>query len=345
MSAILAALKGLIEGRELARAAVEEAVVSLLDGEASEIEAAAFLTALAVRGETLDELEGVIRAVRSRMISFHLPDDRPAIDTCGTGGDHSRTLNLSTGSAIIARACGARVVKHGNRAASSRSGSTDVLEALGIATDLDPDSARRCLDQIGIAYLHAPTFHPGLKRLAPIRRQLPFRTLFNLVGPLANPASPAFQVVGCPDLARAFLVVGVLAKLDHIKRAVVVTGADGLDEVSLSGPTHAWLVEEGTIRPMTLDPSQFRLPITSHTEIQVESAQESAQRLRRVFAGERGPARDYLVANTAVALWTLGANTLMIAARTAEEALDSGAAARVADRWAELCPARPTHLA
>lgn len=335
---VTAALAGLFEGGRLDSTVVEQAVVSLLDGESSEVETAALLTALACRGETADELEGAVRAVRSRMIPFHPSDDRPTLDTCGTGGDRSGTLNLSTGSAIIACACGARVVKHGNRAASSRSGSTDVLLALGVATDVDHDRSRQCLDELGIAYLHAPAFHPGLKRLAHVRRQLPFRTLFNLVGPLCNPASPRFQIVGCPDPARAELMARVLARLPHIERAVVVTGDDGLDEVTLAGTTQVWLVEPGSVRPMTLQPNDFSLPTTDHQAIQVENAAESANRLILAFQGERGPARDYLVANTATALWTMGTHSLQGAARAAEDALDRGAAAQIIERWAKLCP-------
>ncbi len=337
--ALSAALAHLAAGERLSAAVAEGAVAALLDGLAGEDEAAELLTALAQGGETADELEGAVRAVRARMIPFRTTGDRPAIDTCGTGGDRSGTLNLSTGAAVIVCACGARVIKHGNRAASSRSGSTDVLEALGVAIAVDHDRSRRCLDELGITYLHAPAFHPGLAMVAPVRRRLPFRTLLNLVGPLANPASPRFQVVGCPDPDRATLMAGVLARLGHIERALVVTGEDGLDEVTLAGQTQALLIERGSITPMTLGPGDFGLPRTSAQTIQVENALESAARLRLAFQGERGPARDYLVANAATALWTMGTHTLMEGARAAEAALDQGAVARLVERWALLCPA------
>ena len=208
--------------------------------------AAAFLTALRVKGETADELEGAVAAVRERMIRWESGmDAAPLLDTCGTGGDGAGTVNISTAAAIVVAACGVPVVKHGNRAATGLSGSSDVLAVLGVATDLGPALSRRCLAELGIAFLFAPRFHPGLVRLAPVRRQLPFRTIFNLVGPLCNPASPSHQLVGVPDENQAELVAQVLSRQEHIHRAVVVTGCDGLDEVTLDGPTQVWVVEAG----------------------------------------------------------------------------------------------------
>ncbi len=198
---------------------VEHAVGAMLDGQAGEVMAASLLTAIRIRGETADDLEGAVRAVRRRMIAWTgpIPSDR-LLDTCGTGGDGLNSVNLSTAAAVVTAACGIPVVKHGNRAASGTSGSSDVLTALGIAADPGPDAISECLAGLNIAFLFAPRFHPGLAGVAAVRRQLPFRTLFNLVGPLCNPASPAFQLVGTTDEGRAKLLAAVLSRMPHIRR-------------------------------------------------------------------------------------------------------------------------------
>ncbi len=337
---IAGALEQLAARQALDPRTAEAAVLALLDQQASAIETSSFLTALAVKGITADELEGAVHAVRSRMSRLDASRFSPLIDTCGVGGDRSGTLNISTGAALLAAAAGARIVKHGNRAASSRTGSSDVLEALGVAPDPAAADPLGTLEHVGIAYLHAPRFHPGLGAIAPVRRALPFRTLFNLVGPLCNPASPRFQLIGCSLESQAELMARVLARLEHLERALVVHGEDGLDEVTLATSTRAWLVEQGAIRTLSFTPADFGLAPAPIEPLIVNNAQESAARLLAVFQGARDPARDYLVANAAAALWTAGlAPDLKSAAELASRTLDSGAVRQLLERWRTIQPA------
>jgi anthranilate phosphoribosyltransferase len=262
------------------------------------------------------------------------------LDTCGTGGDGASTVNLSTAAAIVAAACGVPVVKHGNRAASGNSGSSDVLTALGIAADPGPEALANGLSDLNIAFLFAPRFHPGLRHVAAVRRQLPFRTVFNLVGPLCNPASPGFQIVGTTDEARAGLMAAVLARMTHIRRAAVVTGCDGLDEVTLDGPTRVLVVESGVIRGMSWNPDDFGLARQGTASLRVSGPEESADRIRRTFAGASGPIRDYLLANAAAGLWVVDQCPLREAVSRAAGAIDSGTASGLLDRWVSFGPRR-----
>ena len=339
MSPLTSALTSLGSGRGLSMPESRSAFASLLDGGASEIVAAAFLTALRLKGETADELEGAVAALRERMTRWESGmEGASLLDTCGTGGDGAGTVNISTAAAIVVAACGVPVVKHGNRAATSLSGSSDVLSVLGVATNLTPDFSRRCLAELGIAFLFAPLFHPGLVRLSPVRRQLPFRTIFNLVGPLCNPGSPSHQIVGVPDETRAELVAQVLSRQKHIERAGVVSGSDGLDEVTLDGPTHVWVVEAGRVRRETWYPEDFGLNRRSAEAIKVCDPLESADKLMRAFAGEEGPVRDYILVNSAAALWIARAAKLRDGMAQAAAAIDSGAAALLLERWRRLAP-------
>jgi anthranilate phosphoribosyltransferase len=339
MSPLTSSLATLGTGRGLSMLESRSAFGSLLDGDASEIITAAFLTALRLKGETADELEGAVAAVRERMIRWESGMDVASlVDTCGTGGDGAGTINISTAAAIVVAACGVPVVKHGNRAATSLSGSSNVLSVLGVSANLGPALARRCLAELGIAFLFAPTFHPGLVRLAPVRRQLPFRTIFNLVGPLCNPGSPSQQLVGVPNENQAELVAQVLSRQEHIHRAVVVTGYDGLDEVTLDGPTQVWAVEAGRVRREVWHPEDFGLIRQGVAAIKVRNPLESAEKLTRAFAGEKGPVRDYILANSAAALWIARSNSLRDGTALAAAAIDSGAAAGLLERWRRLAP-------
>jgi anthranilate phosphoribosyltransferase len=315
-------------------------VAAMLDGGVDEIVSAAILTALHVRGETPDELTGAVRAIRARMTVFDAGSKRDAlIDTCGTGGDGAGTVNISTASAVVVAACGVPVAKHGNRAASGKSGSSEVLTALGVANETDVVTLRGCLDQLNIAFLLAPAFHPGLRGLAPVRRKLPFRTLFNLVGPLCNPASAPYQLIGVPNQAHAELVAAVLHNLDHIHRAIVVTGSDGLDEVTLSGATTVRVIERGhPIRYLEWTPDDFGLPSAPATELKIEGPAQSAARIQAALVGELSPVRDYIIANSAAALWTATSVALSECVAQATSAIDSGAALGLLKRWAQMAP-------
>jgi anthranilate phosphoribosyltransferase len=329
------ALAELAERRDLPAEVAGAAVGQIMAGEAEEAEVAAFLAALRVKGETAAELAGAVAAVRGRMARLEVPASlRPLLDTCGTGGDGACTVNVSTASAIVAAACGARVAKHGNRSASGNSGSAEVLEALGVAIEAPADRLVGSLGSPGIAFLLAPRFHPALKHAATARKRLPFRTLFNLVGPLANPASPEYQLVGVPREPQAELVASALATLG-VRRAAVVTGSDGLDEVTLAGPTRVRLVESGSVRFQVWEPEDFGLPRVEAGSLRISGPAEGAGRIRALLSGERGPVRDVVLANTAAALWIAGlAPTLRDGVALAAGAIDSGAASGVLGRWA-----------
>jgi anthranilate phosphoribosyltransferase len=340
MNPLAKALETITAGNSLSTEECRASIGVMLDGGASDATMAAFLTALRSKGETADELAGAVAAVRERMIRW---DSGMAaftlLDTCGTGGDGADTVNISTAAAIVAAACGISVVKHGNRAATGRSGSSDVLSALGVAVDLEPESSRRCLVELKIAFLFAPRFHAGMARVAPVRRRLPFRTIFNLVGPLCNPACPTHQLAGVPNDVQAQLLAQVIARQPHICRAAVVTGWNGLDEVTLEGSTQVRVVESGRIRSEEWEPADFGLPRTDVAAIKVRDPVESAVRLTRAFEGAKGPVRDYVLANTAAALWVTGNYSLREGMDRAAFAIDSGAVAQLLDRWRHLAPA------
>ena len=321
-SAIRRALGVLAEGSNLTSERADAAVGQIIDGEASEVEIAAFLSMLAARGETAAVLAGAIRAVRRRMIALQVPPRlRPLLDTCGSGGDGAGTVNVSSAVALVVSACGVRVAKHGNRSASGRSGSAEVFSALGVRIDAEPPVLIRCLEEVGIAFLFAPAFHPALKHAGPVRKQLPYRTLFNLVGPLANPARAEVQLIGVPDQHRAGLVAETLAQLGSDadgpdaawpRRAVVACSGEGLDEVSLGSASYLRQVEPGqpAIDVEIVDADSFGLPTTRASELAIEHAADSAERIR---AG--------------VALAAL--------------AIDQGEALRRLERWAALSHERP----
>ncbi len=332
------AVERLAAGQSLSAEHAERASDQILAGESTDTLTAAFLTALHMKGECPNELLGAVRAIRKRMIPWsgeHTSET--LLDTCGSGGDGAETVNVSTAASIVAASCGIPIVKHGNRAASGNSGSSDVLAALGVAVDVDSEVQRQCLRELGLAFLYAPRYHPGLKVVASIRQQLPFRTVFNLVGPLCNPASPGYQLVGVPRQALAELMAGAFLGMPHLRRAVIVTGSDGLDEVTLDGPTHVRIVEKSRMRMEVWNPSDFGLEPVHARELRVSSPDESALKLRQMFLGENGPVRRIVLANAAAAIWTVGVQTrLRDAVRMAAQAIDSGATARLVERWADL---------
>lgn len=334
---LILALSILASGRDLSAEESSDAVREIMAGEAAEAEIAAFLTALRIKGETADELAGAVRAVRMQMTPLELdPAARPLLDTCGTGGDGASTVNVSTATAIIASACGVAVAKHGNRSASGRSGSAEVLHELGVEIEADPAVLRRGLAELRIAFLFAPRFHPALRHAAPARKRLPFRTLFNLVGPLANPARPEYQLVGVAGESQADLVASALSALG-IERAAVVSGSDGLDEVTLAGPTNVRLIDRGAIRCLTWTPDDFGLPTVRAESLRIEGPADGAACLRRLLEGMPGLIRQVVLANAAAALWTAGrADSLRDGVDQAARAIDSGAALDQLDQWGRL---------
>ncbi len=319
---------------------MEAAILEVLAGEGSDVAVASLLTGLCVKGETAEELAGAVKAVRSRVALAGL--DVPAVgvlDTCGTGGDGACTVNVSTAAAIVVAAAGVPVAKHGNRSASGNSGSAEVLTELGVTIEADTSILSRCLSELGITFLFAPKFHPGLRSLAPVRKQLPFRTLFNLVGPLANPASPDFQLVGVAGTTQARLIAGALARLGT-RRAAVVTGSDGLDEVSLAGSTKVLVVERGVISAAHWEPGDFGLGRVEVSELKISGPAESASRILGFLAGQPGPVRETVLANAAAALWVSGERSLSEAVARAADAVDSGRAQSLLTRWAAMSASR-----
>jgi anthranilate phosphoribosyltransferase len=315
----------LAEGEALSADQTRALVGAMMAGELSEAQIAAFLTALRVRGETVDEIVGTAEAMRDRLPTVPIDADS-VLDTCGTGGDHARTFNISTAVAIVVAACGAPVAKHGNRSVSSTSGSAEVLKELGVRIDLPPEKVVDCLKRIGIAFFFAPTWHAAMKHAAPVRQQLRFRTVFNLVGPLCNPARARQQLVGVGRWEWADKLAEALERLGT-RSAAVVSGEDGLDEVTLAGATRAVIVHDGRRTVEILTPDHFGLPPATKADWQVNSPAESALVLRRVLEGECGPRRDIVLANAAVALRIVGkASNLVDGVRIASSAIDDGSA-------------------
>lgn len=315
----------LLAGDDLDPASTADVFRDLLAGRVDDICAAGLLTALRIKGESASEVAAAARALREQMTRL-LPITGPVLDTCGTGGDASGTFNISTAAALVAAAVGVPVVKHGNRAVSSRSGSADVLRELGVPIESGPEWAQRCLDRIGFAFCYAPHFHAGIANVSTVRRKLGIRTIFNLLGPLANPASAEYQLIGVGDPDLLDTLAAAAAELGS-RRTVLVCGFDGLDEVTLATPTMVRVVEEGQFYADEWDREDFGLESVHLDEIRAGSATESAAMIRQVLDGEVGPARRMVVANTAAALWTVGkVPTLHDGVIVAENALDSGSA-------------------
>jgi anthranilate phosphoribosyltransferase len=320
-------------GAPLTREETAAAVRAMMRGEAADSEIAAFLLALARRGETAEEMLGGAEALRAEAVPF--PARREVLlDTCGTGGDRSNTYNISTGAALVAAAAGVPVAKHGNRSVSSRSGSADVLEALGANIDLGPESAARALEETGFTFLNARRFHPAMRHVARARADLGIRTLFNWLGPLSNPARATHQLVGVSDGGRAGMVAEVLSRLG-ITRALVVHGAGGMDELSLEEGNLTYEAgAAGAGARHTVEAASLGLPAARVEALRGGDPATNAGIIRAVLSGERGPRRDALVLNAAAALWIAGAaSTLVDAARLAAEQIDSRRALQVLERF------------
>ena len=324
-------IETLIEGQDLSQETAQRAMEFIMTGEATPAQLAAFLTALRMKGETVDEITGFAKAMREAAVPVNV--DGPVIDTCGTGGDGSGSYNISTASAIVAAAAGVRVAKHGNRSASSKCGSADVLEALGVRIAVTPEQAQRCLEKVGIAFLFAQAFHPAMRHVAPVRSELGIRTVFNILGPLANPAKATRQVLGVADAELAPKMAGILQQLG-VEKALVVHGADGLDEISLSGPTSVYEVDGDEIKQYAVSPEELGLPTADRSALAGGDKETNAEILRALFRGESGPKRDALLANAAAALYVGGKTTSLIeGVNAAAEVIDSGAVLRKLDEF------------
>jgi len=310
------------------------AMEAIMDGRAQPAQIAGFLVALAMKGERPDEIVGLARTMRARATTLSR-SFAPVFDTCGTGGDGANTFNVSTVAALVLAACGVRVAKHGNRSASSRCGSADLLEALGVNVSASPAAVERCLDRAGIAFLFAPVFHPSMKHAGPTRKELGIRTAFNLLGPLTNPAGASRQLVGVPRPELTELVARSLAQLGA-ERAWVVHGADGLDEISTTGYTKVSECRDGRVNTFYLHPGDVGIPKSAPEALKGGDAADNAAIARSVLTGTPGAARDVVLLNTAAALLIAGrAASVKEGLPMAADAIDSGRAAAVLQQLVE----------
>ena len=318
-----------VRREDLDAAAAEEAMEVILGGHASTAQIAAFLVALRMKGETADELIGFARAMRAR--ASRVPADLaggPLLDTCGTGGDARGTFNISTIAAFVVAGAGVRVAKHGNRSISSRCGSADVLERLGVRVAVEADQAARAIREVGIGFLFAPAFHPATKHAHAARLELKMRTIFNLLGPLTNPAGATAQLAGAPSEEAARLIADALAALG-LERGFVVHGSDGLDEITITGPTLAYEIANGQVTRRTLTPEDFGVAPAALEELQGGDPDENCEIARAILAGARGTKRDVVLVNAAAALVVAGrATSFTEGMAVAAESIDSGAARR-----------------
>lgn len=332
---ITSELGRLAGGLDLSQQEMETVVDQLLTGAVPANEIALLLTALRAKGETADEIAGAARAMRRHMTPIKTVR-RGLIDTCGTGGIGSDLFNISTAAAIVVAAAGVPVAKHGNRSITSKSGSADVLTALGVKIDAPVSVVERCLDELGLCFCFAPALHPAMKHVAPVRKELGFATIFNLLGPLSNPAGATRQLMGVGKRERHRTMAEVLARLGT-EHAIVVHGTDGLGEVSLSAPTEVIEVRGDELREFVWTPDDFGLTSAPQYSLRIADAAASATLIRRILAGERGPPRDIVVLNAAAALWAAEADpTPRLCANRAAAAIDSGAAERLLAKLVEL---------
>jgi len=324
-SALRVALERAVRHESVPAAELEAAFGEIMDGKASPVATAALLVALRTKGETVDEIVAAARALRAR--ADRAPAPHPdAVDTCGTGGDGAGTFNVSTAAAFVAAGAGVPVAKHGNRAASSRAGSADVLEALGVCADLPIARAAAIARTIGIGFLFARRAHPAMRHVAPVREELGIRTLMNCLGPLVNPCGVRRQLVGVYARELVAPLAEALARLG-VERALVVHGSDGLDEITTTGPTHAALVAGGAIEPLAIDVASLGIARAKPAELRGGDAAENAAIVRAVLDGEPGPRRDLVLVNAAAAIWVGGvAGDLATGLERARASIDSGAA-------------------
>jgi anthranilate phosphoribosyltransferase len=323
-------IETLASGRDLSADQTAAVLAEIMEGNASEVQTAAILIALRTKGETVDELVGLATTMR-RLATPVTTGRDDLIDTAGTGGGRP-TFNVSTTAALIAAGAGCAVAKHGNRSATGLSGSADVLEALGVRIDLGPEAVARCIQEAGFGFMFAPAHHGATRYVIPVRKELAVRTIFNFLGPLTNPAGATRQVIGVSDAAFLETIAGALARLGA-RKALVVSSADGLDEMSTSGTTRVVEVDGGELHSYEVSPEDVGLPRARPGDVGGGTPGSNADTARRIFAGERGPHRDLAAFNAGAAIYVAGrADTLEAGVREAEEALDDGRAAAALER-------------
>ncbi|MCM3573844.1 anthranilate phosphoribosyltransferase [Mesobacillus subterraneus] len=318
-------LEMVVEGKSLLEHEMEEAVQEIFNKDTSDAEIASFLTGLKLKGESAEEVSGLVKAIRKHALNFtkNIPN---VLDNCGTGGDGSKSFNISTTSAFVIAGAGITVAKHGNRSVSSKTGSADVLEALGVSLDFSPEATEEILEQNGIAFLFAPHVHPKLKQIMKVRRDLKIPTIFNLIGPLTNPVQLDYQLLGIYRRDMIDKFAHVLANLNR-KRAIVINGAGGMDEASLAGENEMVIVSEGEIKRFTLNPEEVNLPLYDNSRIRGGDARDNADILLQVLQGKKGAHRDTVLLNAGLGIYTAGGvESILQGVNLAAESIDSGRA-------------------
>jgi anthranilate phosphoribosyltransferase len=337
-----AVLSALLDGADLPAAATAWGMDEIMSGSATPAQIAGFVVALRAKGETVDEVEGLVQAMYEHATLISVPGH--VVDVVGTGGDRAHTVNISTMAALVAAGAGAKVVKHGNRAASSACGAADLLEAMDIRLDLPPSRVASIADEVGITFCFAPVFHPALRHAAAVRRELGVPTTFNFLGPLANPARPGAQAVGVADSRMAGIVAGVLA--GRGVTALVFRGDDGLDELTTTTTSRVWVVRDGEVAEERLDPSELGIHTAAPEALRGADANHNADVARRLLAGEAGAVRDAVLLNAAAALVAYDGvagslpDLLGAGMEQAAASIDTGAAADVLARWVAACAAQ-----
>jgi len=317
-------ISALVDGKSLTIDEAAQSMEEIMDGQATQAQFGAFVTALRMKGETVDEIAGMARVMREK--ALHVNVEGPLVDTAGTGGDASGTFNISTAAAFVAAGAGVKVAKHGNRAMSGACGSADVLEGLGVKIDLGPKGVERCLNEVGFGFMFAQRFHPSMRYAAGPRREIGIRTVFNILGPLTNPAGAEAQVIGVADPEMASRMAEALARLGG-KHALVIHGNDGLDEITIGDKTTVWEMKSGAVTEGSISPEDVGLRRASTQDIRVSSVEESVGILKGVLDGKSGPARDIVLMNAAAALVAADvAPTLKDGVALASDAIDSGRA-------------------
>jgi anthranilate phosphoribosyltransferase len=332
---MIAFIQKLVRGESLTLEESREAVRKIMEGAATPAQIAACLTAMSIKGPTPDEIAGAALAMREKATKIDV-GSLPVVDTCGTGGTGKKPFNISTGAALVAAGAGAYVAKHGNRGATSKCGSSDVLEVLGVNVHAGPDQVARCIREAHMGFLFAPLLHGAMKFAAPVRKEIGIRTIFNVLGPLTNPAGARRQLMGVYSKELLDPIARVMLRLGA-EHAMVVHSADGLDEITLSAPTHVFEVRGGAITNYDLSPEVLGLPAARLEDLRVETAAESAAAVRECLSGRKGRRRDVVLANAAAAIYVAGvAADLFDGLKRAAESIDSGAAARVLELLIKL---------
>jgi len=331
-------LHTLVDGNDLTEDEMVSSMTEIMEGEVTDSHLAAFLTALHMKGETVAEIVGAARVMRAKAEKLNIKST-PLVDTCGTGGDGADTFNISTASALVTAGAGVNVAKHGNRAVSSRSGSADVLKCLGVNLDANLATVQRCVDEAGLGFLFAPLMHKAMKHAGGVRKELGFRTIFNLLGPLTNPANAQAQVLGVFDVKWVQPLAEVLRDLG-CSRALVVHGSDGLDEITLTGVSQVAELKNGEVTSYSLDPGELGFEYCASDDLKGGTPEENAAIIQEILNGEKGPRRDIVVLNSAAAIYVAGkADSLNLGVQLAVNSIESG---KAEDKLKDLC--RISHI-